>query len=311
VKTIITLTMNPAIDKSSAIENVVDDQKLRCDPPEFEPGGGGINVARAIHRLGGTAIAWYMSGGRTGNMLSLLLAQEKVEHRAILVEHETRENLMIVEKSTGRQYRFGMPGPELNESEWKRALELLSQANPKPDYIVASGSLPRNVPTDFFGRVVRIGKSLNAMVAVDTSGEALCEALEEGLHLIKPNMREFETIARCEFQGEHHHEKIAAQLVEERKTDIIVISLGAGGVLAAWPGGMKKLRSPTVPIKSRVGAGDSMLAGIVLSLAQDRPIMDSIQYGIAAGAAAVMTSGSELCRKEDTEILYEKIRKNT
>lgn len=308
MKTIITLTMNPTIDKSSAVENVVADRKLRCDPPRFEPGGGGVNVARAIRRLGGNACAWHTAGGPVGDMLIRLLEDEKVERNPIPIEQWTLENLMVMETSSERQYRFGMPGPKLTESEWRHVLDLLSGADPAPDYIVASGSLPRDVPIDFYARVAKVGKELGAKVVVDTSGDALCAALEEGVHLIKPNMRELRDVAGCELQSELEQEELLRRLVDQGKAEIVVVSLGAGGALAAWDGAMEQIRAPTVPIRSKVGAGDSMMAGMVFRLVQGRPVTAAVRYGIAAGASAVMSGGSELCRKEDTDRLYERLR---
>jgi len=117
MKTIVTMTMNPAIDKSSSVDHVVAERKLYCKPPLFEPGGGGVNVSRAIKKLGGESMLLYPAGGLTGKRLQELLDKEGLNHRPFPIEGVNRESLVILEESTGQQYRFGMPGPELDNKE--------------------------------------------------------------------------------------------------------------------------------------------------------------------------------------------------
>ena len=307
MKMIVTLTMNPSIDKSSSVGNVVAERKLYCTVPRFEPGGGGINICRAIKKLGDESLALYTSGGPTGEMLQFLLDQEGLTHRPVQVNGWSRENLIILEESTGQQYRFGMPGPVLIDVEWERCLYELTNRNPKPDYIVASGSLPDRVPLDFYAHVARIGKEIDARVIVDASSEALKFALQEGVYLIKPNVREFREIVGSEIREESQIKSAAKKTVESGQCEVVVISLGAAGAIIATKEAVEHIIPPTVPIISKVGAGDSMVAGIVLSLARGNALRDSILFGVAAGTAAVMTPGTELCRREDTERLYKQM----
>jgi 6-phosphofructokinase 2 len=158
MKTIVTMTLNPAIDKSSSVDHVVAERKLYCKPPRFEPGGGGVNVSRAIKKLGGKSLLLYPAGGLTGKRLQELLDDEGLDHRPFPIEGVTRESLVVLEESTGQQYRFGMPGPELQEKEWEQFLRELATMEPSPDYVVASGSLPPGVPADFYAQIARIGK---------------------------------------------------------------------------------------------------------------------------------------------------------
>ena len=202
MKTIVTMTMNPAIDKSSSVGHVVAERKLYCRPPRFDPGGGGVNVCRAIKKLGGESMLLYPAGGLPGERLQQLLDQEGLDHRPFPVKGMTRESLVILEESTGRQYRFGMPGPEFQEHEWEQSLNALSALEPSPDYLVASGSLPPGVPTDFYARVARAGKERGARVIIDVAGEALEKALQEGVYLIKPNVREFRELVGKKIEEE-------------------------------------------------------------------------------------------------------------
>lgn len=309
MQSVITLTMNPAIDKSSSVEQVISERKLHCKEPRFEPGGGGINVSRAIRKLGGESTMIFPYGGATGDCLLKLLGQDRLTCLPVPVEGRTRENLVVLEETTGRQYRFGMPGSSLQNEEWQRCLNILAESKEKPAYIVASGSLPPNVPDDFYAQVAKIGRDLGAKVVIDSSGEPLRHALQEGVYMIKPNIREISDMIGRESIDDVTPEKVAMELVKTGKSTVVALSLGAGGMLFASSDGCERLRTPVVPIKSKVGAGDSMVAGIVLSLARGKSLPEAMKFGVAAGAAAVMTPGSELCRREDAERLYEQLSK--
>lgn len=305
---ILTLTMNPTIDVSSRVGQVIPEKKLRCDAPRYEPGGGGVNVSRAIKKLDGESFALYLAGGANGQLLQDLLDKEEIENHPFSIQADTRQNIIIREKSSDQQFRFGMPGPDVQEDEWKRCLDELRDLLPDYEYLVASGSLPRGVPQDFYARVAKIGRQTDTRVIVDTKGDQLAPAVEQGLFMIKPNMRELESIAGQSIETDAEMEKVAHDILERKKCRAIVVSLGAGGALALFDDEHKNVRSPTVPIKSKVGAGDSMVAGIVFSLSWGKSMLQSVKYGVAAGAAAVMTPGTELCQKKDVERLFEKLQ---
>ena len=201
---IVTLTVNPCIDESTVVDQVVADRKLRCGPPRYEPGGGGINVARAVRRLGGDALAIYPAGGPAGDLLASLLEREGVAHRPLPIAGWTRENLNVLEESTGRQFRFVLPGPQLARGEWEKLLEEVEGLRPFPSFVVASGSLPPAVPTDFFARVARLTRERGGRFVLDTSGEAARVALEEGVYLVKPSLREFQHLTGLSDAEESH-----------------------------------------------------------------------------------------------------------
>lgn len=314
--TIVTLTMNPAVDKSTNIDRVAPEMKLRCEQPTWEPGGGGINVSRAINFLGGTSTAVFPSGGAVGTMLEGLLQAEDIDLRTIPVQNMTRENFIVFEQITEQQYRFGMPGADLFADEWQACLDAVENFSPTPDYVVGSGSLPPGVPSDFYARLAGVVEKIGAKMVLDTSGEALRAAMEEdGIHhpvyLLKPNIRELAQLARVEMiESEEHQEEAAHSLIDAGKTEAVIVSLGRGGAMLVTKDTAAHYRAPTVPVRSAVGAGDSMVGGIVLKLAQGGNLTDAARYGIAAGSAAVMTEGTQLCRLEDTESLCQRITQN-
>jgi 6-phosphofructokinase 2 len=300
---IVTATINPAIDKSTTVGQVVPERKLRCKPPRLEPGGGGINVARAIHRLGGQATALWSQGGPAGQRFLELLNEEAIPHQPIPIAGPTRENLIVYEESSEQQYRFGMPGPELDQQELNRWIEAIDRMDPPPDYFVASGSLPPGAPADLYARMAdRLGPDCRTIV--DAKGVALREAVQRGVYLIKPNVRELAGLTGQDADEGQAVERQAKSLVENQKVQVVVVSLGRGGALLVTADVVRHFRSPTVPIRSKVGAGDSMLAGIVLSLARNETVDQAVAFGVAAGTAAVMTPGTELCRREQTETLH-------
>ena len=310
MKNIVTFTLNPTIDKNSSVDHVKAEDKLYCDQPVFEPGGGGINVSRALKKLGGSSLLLYTSGGFTGKKLDKLLAEEDLNKQAVEIEAETRENLIISEKASNLQYRFGMPGPKINDREYKEIFKTLKELKPFPDYLVISGSIPQGINSDIYAEMAELAKKRNARVIVDVSGPPLKSAVEEGVFLIKPNLGEFQDLVGKELENEEQIIDEALKLINNNSAQVVVVSIGAGGALLVTEKSAEFMRPPTVPIKSKVGAGDSMVAGIVLSLAQGESLKNSFFYGLAAGSAAVMTPGTELCTKEDTDRLYQKMIEN-
>jgi 6-phosphofructokinase 2 len=216
--------------------------------------------------------------------------------------------LSTVDESSDDQYRFVMPGPELSEKETGECLNLLRQGDHPPDYLVLSGSLPPGVPPEFMRDCSALAKELNTRLIVDTSGEPLKAAASEGVYLLKPNLRELGELSDGDISDEAGQENAIRGLVDRGACEIAILSLGAAGVVVAQKGDLQRFRAPTVPIVSRVGAGDSMVAGIVTGFCRGYEIRDAILLGIAAGSAAVMTPGTQLCRKEDTERLWNEMR---
>jgi 6-phosphofructokinase 2 len=307
MKRIATLTVNPSVDVSTTVEQVIPDRKLRCERPRREPGGGGVNVSRAISRLGGRSEVIYLAGGPTGEMLHDLLVGEDLDLRHIRSTGWTRENLHVMEERSGQQFRFGMPGPKVTEAEWRACLDYLRGLDPVPHYLVASGSLAPGVPDDFYRTVAQIGRDIGSRVIVDTSGAALRGMRGGEAYLIKPNVHELRELAGRELEDEEEQVRAAQRAIEEGVCEVVALSLERGGTFVITADSVRHVRAPTVPIRSRVGAGDSMVGGIVLGLARDLELMDAIRFGVAAASSAVMTEGTELCRRDDTERLFERM----
>jgi 6-phosphofructokinase 2 len=308
MQTIATLTMNPSVDKSSSVDRVAPELKLRCGQPKYYPGGGGLNVSRAIKNMGGESLAICAAGGFSGQMLRHLLDKEGVSSRFVETRGSTRENLSVFEETTGHMFRFGMPGPQFSEAEWRACLEVLGSLTPAPDYLVASGSLPPGVPVEFYARVADVARELGSKMILDTSGDALRQGVSGGVFLLKVNFKELEQTRQGPLEREADIKRAALDLLNKNRAEAVAVSLGAAGALIATSGGtFERVRSPTVPIRSKIGAGDSMVAGMALGLARGMSFSQATRHGVAAGAAAVMMPGSELCRGEDVEQLFREI----
>ncbi len=303
---VVTATLNPTIDKTFSVEHVIAERKLDCDDVRLYPGGGGVNVARAATRLGIDPLALWSCGGQTGTSLHGLLESEGVQSRPIPVRQSVRENLIVRERACERHFRFGLPGPHLSAQELDLWLESIRSLEPPPDYLVLSGSMPPGASARWFADVVRAAPP-RAQVIVDTKRDALLAAIEVGVFLIKPNLHELEEITGAELQDRGSIERAARALIDRGNVRFVLVSLGRGGALLVTGEGCHSLGAPPVPLKSKVGAGDSMVGGVVTALARGWSILEAARLGVAAGAAAVMRAGTELCRREDAERLYREV----
>lgn len=300
---IVTLTMNPALDIATSADAVVPTDKVRCGPPRYDPGGGGVNVARVVRTLGGDALALFPAGGAAGIALEALLDRDHVPHCRTPIKGSTRESFTVDEQRSGLQYRFVLPGPTLTEKEWQTCLGRLSVLADGARFIVASGSLPPGVPADFFQKVADLAKDLGARLVLDTSGQALRQ-MRSGVYLLKPSIRELREWVGRELTHEAEQVEAARGLIAQGVGEVVVVSLGAQGALLVSAGETERLNPIEVPIRSAVGAGDSMVAAIAFGLVRGLDLHHAVHLGMAAGAATLMTPGTELCRREDVERLY-------
>lgn len=300
---IATLTLNPAIDKNLSVESLVPEKKMRCSAIHAEPGGGGINISKALQELGGDSTALYPAGGITGKELEELLRKEGISCCAIPIAGATRENFNVDETSTNRQYRFITPGPTISREELdrvRRAIEDLEGL----DYLVCSGSLPPGVPSDFLAELSVLCRDKGTRFIADTSGEPLQKVLETGVYLVKPNVTELKSLAGIDYLEEEDIAKTAGEVMKRVKAEVMVVSMGPAGAVLVTRESHTRFQAPMVKKLSTVGAGDSMVAGIVWMLQQQKPLEEAVRFGIACGTAATMQKGTTLFRKADAEKLY-------
>jgi 6-phosphofructokinase 2 len=303
MKPIVTLTLNPAIDEASEAEAVHPTRKIRVTSQRYDPGGGGINVARVISELGRASQSVFLAGGATGPVLEALLEERALETRPVRIAGATRVSHAVFERSTGLEYRFVPEGPEVTPNEWRACLAVLEDL--EFDYLVASGSLPRGLPAETYADVARLVQRRGGRFVLDTSGEPLAAAVEAGgIALLKPSLGEFQALVGEAVEEPEAIEEAASALVRARGVAMLAVTLGHRGALFATPSGSLRLRPPDVAPKSATGAGDSFLGGMVFALAEGHAPEDAFRLGVAAGAAAVLTPGTELCRRDDVWRLF-------
>jgi 6-phosphofructokinase 2 len=302
---ILTVTLNPCIDKSSRVEKMKPESKLRCAEVVNEPGGGGINVSKALQKLEASSVALFPAGGHNGNMLCSLLKEEGIDFHAVDTRVETRENWIVLETSTNNQYRFTFPGREVLEDTVKTLVDQIRSF--APSFVVASGSLPPGLPDYFYGLIVKNAAAVGAKCIVDTSGPALQALKGKHAFMIKPNIGELCKMLNVDWLDKDEVPDAAQQAIRDGFAEIMVVSMGAMG---AWLINSEKryfVEAPPVEKKSTVGAGDSMVAGITYSLQKGRTLREAIQFGVACGSAATMNDGTQLFKKADAERLYTQI----
>lgn len=300
---ILSIALNPAIDISSDADAVRHTHKTRTHNQRQHAGGGGINVARVIVELGGQCELLYLSGGATGTLLQAMLDPLGVKQHRFHIHDPVRVAFNVRELSTNLEYRFVPEGPEVTEEELAPVFDLLEASD--ADYIVASGSLPRGVAGDTYARMADIAARKKARFILDTSGEALHETLAKAkVFLVKPSLGELASFAGQKI--DHESAGAAAQaIVRSGAAQYIAVTLGADGAILVGADSIHRVPAIEVPVKSAVGAGDSFVAAMTWSLAEGHEIGEAFRFGLAAGAAAVMTSGTELCRRADVLALYE------
>ena len=305
---VVTLTMNPSIDLSVSVERVMPFHKLRCSAARRDPGGGGINVARVLKRLGADVTAIYPIGGALGQLLRELVEREGIPELTIPIAGETREDFTVTEHSTGAQFRFLLPGPQLTEQEWGTCLTMLGKVERGARFVVGSGSLPPGVPDDFYGRIAEVAKAAGRKTIIDSSGPALHAALDAGVYLIKPSLNELRLLIGQPLETQSDWIKACHALVNAGKAEVVALTLGDDGALLVTR--EQVVRALALPIKpvSVVGAGDSFLGAMIWCLASGRSMETAFRYGVAAGSAALLMQGTELCRREDVERLAGEVR---
>lgn len=305
---VLTVTANPSIDVGASTAEVTPEHKLRCTDLHRDPGGGGVNVARVLRRLGTDCLALFPAGGSIGRLLQRRLDEEAVPALALDIAGETRESFTVLERTSGREYRFVLPGPRLAAEEWQACLERVESLLDAFPWVVASGSLPEGVPEDFYARLARLVRGRGGRIAVDTSGPALAAALHEGVDLVKPNLRELRELTGEALESEEDRVRVAGELVRAGRSRIVALTLGSSGALMVGIGETIRAPAMEVPIAGTVGAGDSFLAAAVWCLNLGRSLEDALRHGVAAGTAALLAPGTRLAQREDILRLAAQVR---
>ena len=303
---ILSITLNPTVDFATSAPEVSAGPKLRCGEPQIDPGGGGINVSRAIRILGGQSVALIAIGGATGAHLLQLLAREGGATVAFQGPGETRQSVTVTDTSTGGQYRFVMPGPSWQEEDVPRALNTVDQATGEGTLVVLSGSQPPGVAKEFPSILASHIAGRGARIIVDTSGPALFDLVEkprEAIHTLRMNGEECEELAGAPHPNPADTAQFAESLVAKGVAGHVIVARGADGSVLATADGSWHATGAKVEIVSKVGAGDSFVGAWTLALAREWPVEDCLRFGVAAASAACNSEGTLLCERQLTEKL--------
>lgn len=305
---IVTVTLNPALDLATSATDIRPGPKLRCAPPQSDPGGGGINVSRAIRILGGTSVPMVALGGATGQSVADLLDAEGIKPFVLRAPGETRHSFAVTDRKTGHQFRFVLPGPEWGEADAEAVLAACQAETHAGAWVVLSGSQPPGVADDFGHDLAARLRGPGAHLVVDTSGEALRALAEVERPNAVPDLLRFDQVEASDLAGERLNTPnlcggFAAKLVARGVAPAVIIACGADGSVLATPDKVLHCKAPRVPVVSKIGAGDSFVGASVLALARGFSLEEALHYGTAAAAAAVMTPATRLCTLADAKRL--------
>ncbi|CUS48083.1 MAG: 6-phosphofructokinase 2 PfkB [Idiomarinaceae bacterium HL-53] len=290
---IATFTLNPAIDVFAVTQEIFDDSKTRCEEAISEPGGGGINVAQNIHRLGAPVVAVFPAGGLTGERLKELLSERALSFIAVPIAKETRQNFAVTELKRQIMHHFVFPGPSLTPPELQACVSQLLAL--KAEYLVLSGSIPKQVPDDFYRSILRAEQAQNTRVILDTSGAALSNSLFCGAFVAKLNRKEFASLGYDEHSDIPTLRTDMKDLVVRGAVKNLIVTLTKGGaLLVEHSGAAHYFEAPKVPIVSHVGAGDSFVSALTFQLHQGKDLIMAARYGVAAAAVKVQIKGNQL-----------------
>ncbi len=305
---IMTITLNPALDISTAVDQVRPGPKLRCEVPQADPGGGGINVSRAIRHLGGDSLAFVALGGATGQQLASLLTTEGLRFETYAVKSETRQSLAVTERKSGVQYRFVMPGPSWSPDMTEDALAAIRTRVGRDSIAVISGSNPPGAAEDLIARLVGRLTGTGGRLMADTSGAALRELVTNpcNINVLRMDSGEASDLAGRDLPTREDSAAFAGELVGAGVAETVIIARGADGSTLVSDGTAMHCSCPITEIVSAVGAGDSFVGAFALALARGLEISEALRHGTAAASAAVLTEATQLCTVEDAERLLPK-----
>jgi 6-phosphofructokinase 2 len=311
---ITTLTLNPSVDLLTTTEQVMDTHKLRCTAPLYHPGGGGINVARVVHRLGGSVKALWLGGGSTGDQLSDLLNAEAVPNQRVQCDQATRLGFSVHETQSGRDFRFVMPGPTADPAALSQVLQTLKSTALDSRFWVVSGSLPPQAPQDFYADIARLARVHGKRLVLDASGPAFMAAMRAGVYMVKPSLREMEEVVGRALPTMPQRLAVAREWLAQAWCELVALSMGPEGALLVTHQGAWHAPGLDVPVRSTIGAGDTFVGAFVSALGTMHPdttpstLRLALRHAMAASAAALASLGTALCQPEGVAKLLDAVQ---
>lgn len=303
---IITVTMNPAIDKTVEIDSLVEGGLNRIKKVEYDAGGKGINVSKTIRELGGHSIATGFLGGNNGKTIASVLKDKGIASDFIWVDGETRTNTKVFEEN-GTLTELNEPGPVITEEQIQELMEKLLGYAGIDTLVVLSGSIPAGVPKDTYARIIREVHKKGAKVLLDADGELFRLGVEAAPDMIKPNRVELEEYAGMDYRASEEELLKIAEKFREKGIGTIAVSMGKSGAMFLLEDTAAKCPALKVKAHSTVGAGDAMVAGLAYAWNEKLPADEKIRLCIAVSAGAVTTIGTKPPAKDLVEELKKQV----
>jgi 1-phosphofructokinase family hexose kinase len=300
---IYTLTLNPAVDRELTVPAVEFDAVLRASESRVDFGGKGFNVSRMLKSLGASSTAVGFLGGRTGSLLQEGLKELGIGTDFVWVSGETRTNISIVTETHSHYIKVNEKGPLVDPANQEALLAKIDAITQPNDWWVLAGSLPPGVSDDIYARIIRVLGRHQAKALLDTTGEPLRLGCAEQPYLVKPNLEEAQNLTGLPM-GTPTEVATAAAEIRRMGAQNVVVSMGKAGALLQTQEGTWLMRSPKVQQKNPIGAGDSMVGGLVWALTQGCTLRDGLAWGVASGAAAACQSGTEVGSRTLVESLH-------
>lgn len=304
---IYTLTLNPAVDRELTVPAMEFDSVLRASGARVDFGGKGFNVSRLLKGLGASSTAVGFLGGRAGELLQDGLQSLGIGTDFVWVPEETRTNVSIVTESHDHYIKVNEKGPLVDETKQKELLDKIDSLAKRGDWWVLAGSLPPGVGDDFYARIVNILVKHEAQAILDTSGESLRLGCAEKPYLLKPNAEEAHALTGLPMDTPAEI-AVAAAKTRELGAQNVVISMGKSGALLHTAEGTWLTHSPKIKEKNPIGAGDSMVGGLVWALTQGIALKEALGWGVASGAATASLPGTEVGSRPFIEELFSQVR---
>lgn len=302
-----TITLNPSLDKTIHITKLIPNDTNRVIKVEIDAGGKGINCSRMLKQLGAkTKIVTFLSG-HNGSYIKLVLNNEGINYDHIETKRPTRTTTAIEESGDNPPTTFNEKGGPIEHSELVNFMEKVKDASRESSYIVVGGSIPMGITVDIYKALIQIAATSGAKAVLDADGEALVEGIRAKPFMVKPNLDEAERLLGEKFESRSDVGR-AALKIQSMGVELVIISLGKQGAIAAYNGKIYDAVSPKVKTLSTVGSGDSLNAGVLFGLEQNLPFEECLKLGCACGAATAMSSGTEIGSKEHVDKLVEKIK---
>ncbi len=302
---IVTLTINPAIDRTISVDRLAFEDRAYINSSKESAGGRGINASCVIHSFGSETLAVLTSGGESGKRLKGLLATCGFRIAVVPIKNEIRTNLTITDRH-GLTVNLNEPGPALTRTEVSRVERLIKETLDGASWLMLCGSLPPGVPASFYGKLISLARQKQVKTLLHTGGEALEEGVEARPTVVTPNQHEAERLLRTTLLTRTHFVD-AAERLRSMGPEAVVLSLGSRGAVAAFPDGMIEALPPRVDAVCPIGAGDALAAAYTWARDRGGNPADALRWGVAAGTASAALPGMKFATLAQTKEIYQQV----